>query len=400
VRPSLRPHTDHSFGSRTGGHAGDQVAAPIGGYLRAGPDQRSLRAVTLIPSPEPRGSPITRYCRCPVSASAGNAERPVLLRRSHCAGTGRRAGAGGGASAWHHRSRSPRRCLRGCGRFDRVRRCNGPMRRKAVIVTAHPLERVGRGIVDLLVKQGVVQGTVHGTGDVGMGGQAVRGSGRLLVPVSALSSESGPEVHEAVVRADACDEVSRRLHVPPVRGCVHLVESFLVLEDVLPGAVDHMPRASWTAADAHAVSMRCPRMCRLNVHGRIMPGTTFCDIASLSATQWAHLRGHRGHASRFSRRPRTNAIGPVLALVCAALSCRCDVGQVLAPHQRTAGYSPAMITCAGCSTVNLWRSVAACPPSSESSQVSSPRSVCSVGFGLVSRSRTLMSPSVDTGMWS
>jgi hypothetical protein len=31
VRPSLRPHTDHSFGSRTGGHAGDRVAAPIGG---------------------------------------------------------------------------------------------------------------------------------------------------------------------------------------------------------------------------------------------------------------------------------------------------------------------------------------------------------------------------------
>jgi hypothetical protein len=32
VRPSLRPHTDHSFGSRTDGHAGDRVAAPIGGY--------------------------------------------------------------------------------------------------------------------------------------------------------------------------------------------------------------------------------------------------------------------------------------------------------------------------------------------------------------------------------
>jgi hypothetical protein len=32
VRPSLRPHTDRSFGSRTDGHAGDRVAAPIGGY--------------------------------------------------------------------------------------------------------------------------------------------------------------------------------------------------------------------------------------------------------------------------------------------------------------------------------------------------------------------------------
>jgi hypothetical protein len=59
-----------------------------------------------------------------------------------------------------------------------------------------------------------------------------------------------------------------------------------------------------------------------------------------------------------------------------------------------------MVTWAGCSTVNLCRIVAACPPSSESSQVSSPRSFCSAGFGLVWRSRTLMSPSVDTGMWS
>ena len=66
----------------------------------------------------------------------------------------------------------------------------------------------------------------------------------------------------------------------------------------------------------------------------------------------------------------------------------------------SAGQSPAMVTCAGCSTVNLWRTVAVCPPSSESSQVSSPRSSCSAGFGLVSRSRTLISPSVDTGMWS
>src|SRR5215469_17899782 len=90
-----------------------------------------------------------------------------------------------------------------------------------------------------------------------MGGQAVRGSGRLLVPVSALSSESGPEVHEAVVRADACDEVSRSPHVPPVRGCVHLVESFLVLEDVLPGAGSHVVDQGLVdglsgPADAHA----------------------------------------------------------------------------------------------------------------------------------------------------
>src|SRR5215469_2981808 len=107
-----------------------------------------------------------------------------------------------------------------------------------------------------------------------MGGQAVRGSGRLLVPVSALSSESGPEVHEAVVRADACDEVSRRPHVPPVRGCVHLVESFLVLEDVLPGAGSHAVDQGLVdglsgPADAHAVLMmsqnvpaRCPRQDR------------------------------------------------------------------------------------------------------------------------------------------
>ncbi len=65
-----------------------------------------------------------------------------------------------------------------------------------------------------------------------------------------------------------------------------------------------------------------------------------------------------------------------------------------------AGQSPAMVTWAGCSTVNLWRIVAVCPPSSEISQVSSPRSFCSAGFGLVSRSRTLISPSVDTGTWS
>ena len=44
--------------------------------------------------------------------------------------------------------------------------------------------------------------------------------------------------------------------------------------------------------------------------------------------------------------------------------------------------------------------VAARPPSSGSSQVSSPRSVCLAGAGLASRSRTLMSPSVETGMRS
>jgi hypothetical protein len=31
-RPRPRPHTDHSFGLSTGSHAGDRVAAPIGGY--------------------------------------------------------------------------------------------------------------------------------------------------------------------------------------------------------------------------------------------------------------------------------------------------------------------------------------------------------------------------------
>ena len=74
------------------------------------------------------------------------------------------------------------------------------------------------------------------------------------------------------------------------------------------------------------------------------------------------------------------------------------------PARRTppasAGYSPAMVICAGWSMVNRCRIVAACPPPSESSQVSSPRSFCPAGFGLVSRSRTLISPLVDTGMWS
>src|SRR5713226_1702495 len=61
---------------------------------------------------------------------------------------------------------------------------------EAVIVTAHPLERIGRGVVDLLVKQGgFVPGTVHGVGYSGMTGQAVRGSRRLLVPVTALRYE-------------------------------------------------------------------------------------------------------------------------------------------------------------------------------------------------------------------
>ena len=91
---------------------------------------------------------------------------------------------------------------------------------------------------------------------------------------------------------------------------------------------------------------------------------------------------------------------PVLALVCAAASFRCDMGLVRAPHQQAVSYSPAMVICAGCSMVNLWRIVAACPPSSDSSQMSSPRSFCWAGLGLVSRSRTLISPLVDTGMWS
>jgi hypothetical protein len=73
---------------------------------------------------------------------------------------------------------------------------------------------------------------------------------------------------------------------------------------------------------------------------------------------------------------------------------------VPARRPQGAGYRPVMVTWAGCSMVNLCRIVAAWPPSSGRSQVSSPRSFCSAGSGLVSRSRTLISPSVDTGMWS
>jgi Raf kinase inhibitor-like YbhB/YbcL family protein len=83
-----------------------------------------------------------------------------------------------------------------------------------------------------------------------------------------------------------------------------------------------------------------------------------------STPAWLGFSAHYGARRLRSVERLLGRIRPVLALVCAAPSCRCDVGQVRAPHQRTAGYSPAMVTCAGCSTVNLWRIVAACPPSS------------------------------------
>jgi hypothetical protein len=81
-----------------------------------------------------------------------------------------------------------------------------------VLITGNPPERTGRGVIDVLVRQGDVPGAVHGTGYSRMADKAVRGIGSLLIPVTALRYEPCPEVSEAVVGAAGSDEVGRCPH--------------------------------------------------------------------------------------------------------------------------------------------------------------------------------------------
>jgi hypothetical protein len=126
--------------------------------------------------------------------------------------------------------------------------------------------------------------------------------------------------------------------------------------------------------------------------GRCRPGPPQRPARPASRQRWRHRRRHPA-LGRPHRVAPAEVSGPHRHAGTGAPMPLRSAGAA-------AGQSPAMVTCAGCSTVNLWRIVAVCPPSSEISQMSSPRSFCSAGFGLVSRSRTLISPSVDTGIWS